>query len=118
MCLSAITWGGFSNIYIFWTYEDSESLFDEPYSRLMEEAIFKLPAEGETPEAWARRPLYARENRFWTAVYVVKSVEGLEESEEKRVLGEQVQRIKGVYAELWKTYKSLPRPPGSGRPDE
>lgn len=75
MCLSAITWGGFDNFYIFWSYEDSEALFDEPYSRLIEEAVWKIQAEGDSDEAYARRPLYARENRFWKAKYLRKMVD-------------------------------------------
>ncbi|ORY81770.1 cytidine deaminase-like protein, partial [Leucosporidium creatinivorum] len=94
MCLSAITWGGFDIFYIFWSYEDSETLFDEPYSRRINEAVWG-----------AQDGNYAHENRFWKAKYVVKMVEALEEGEVKSALQAQVARIKDTYAELWKKYK-------------
>lgn len=107
MCLASITWGGFDNIYIFWSYEDSEKFFDEPYSRRINEAVWG-----------AQDGNYHHENRFWKAKFVVRMVEALEESEVKTKLQAQVARIKATYAELWKTYKSMPRPPGSGNPEE
>ncbi|KAI5476188.1 hypothetical protein MNV49_000349 [Pseudohyphozyma bogoriensis] len=118
MCLSAITWSGFNNIFIFFPYSYSESHFDEPYSRLMTEAIWKIRAEGESEEEWKRRELYARKNRFWEARYVEEMVSGLEEGEEKRKFVRRVEGIKREYGKLWKRYEEIPRPPGSGRPDE
>lgn len=80
-------------------------------------SLWKLRAEGESDEAYARRPLYARENRFWKAKYVREMVGDLEEGEKKENLKRQVERVLERYAELWKRYKEVPRPPGSGDPE-
>lgn len=67
LCLSGITWGGFDNHFYLFTYEDTRDAFAIPYDIEILEEVFKIQGEGETDQSFAARPLYRKQNKFWTA---------------------------------------------------
>ncbi|WWD22267.1 hypothetical protein CI109_106758 [Kwoniella shandongensis] len=103
LCLSGITWSGFDNHYFLFTYEDTRDAFNIPHDIKILEEVFKVPTPSETPEAFAKRPLYNKSNAFWIARSVADLVNDLEGGEkntmEKRVkeIREEYNGLSGVY---------------------
>ncbi|WYZ35706.1 hypothetical protein EsH8_X_000353 [Colletotrichum jinshuiense] len=105
LCLSGIAWSGFREVYYLFTYEDSRDLFAIPHDIDILEEVFRVRAEGEPDDALARRPLYNRANRFFTARSVADLVAELPEGEERARWAAEVARVKGLYNALSDTYQ-------------
>ncbi|KAL8293556.1 hypothetical protein RQP46_000257 [Phenoliferia psychrophenolica] len=105
MCLSGITWSGFDNHYYLFTYEDTRDMFAIPHDIAILEAVFKVPVEGESADAFAKRPLYNKENKFWKAKSVADLVGELEAGEEKDALVVKMNRVRALYGDLSDTYQ-------------
>ncbi|KAF2124512.1 cytidine deaminase-like protein [Dothidotthia symphoricarpi CBS 119687] len=104
LCLSGITWSGFTEFYYLFTYEDSRDLFAIPYDIDILEQVFRVKGE-ETEEQLERRPLYNRTNKFFHAKSLVNVVGEIgDETEQKKWLAE-IDRIKGLYNALSETYQ-------------
>ena len=93
LCLSAITWSGFDNFYYFFGYEDTRDTFNIPHDLKILKEVFKVE-NGD----------YARENSFWQCHDLIDMVGQCSGAEGVR-LGAQVDRIRGIYDELSKTYQ-------------
>jgi tRNA(Arg) A34 adenosine deaminase TadA len=93
LCLSAITWTGFDNFYYFFGYEDTRDAFNIPHDLKILKEVFKVE-NGD----------YARENSFWQCHDLIDMVGQCSGAEGVR-LGAQVDRIRGIYDELSKTYQ-------------
>lgn len=104
LCLSGITWSGFTEFYYLFTYEDSRDLFSIPYDIDILEQVFRVQGE-ETDEQMHRRTLYNRRNKFFTARSMAELVaEVSDEGERSRLLAE-MQRVKAMYDALSETYQ-------------
>jgi tRNA(Arg) A34 adenosine deaminase TadA len=105
LCLSGITWAGFNEFYYLFTYEDSRDLFGIPYDIDILQEVFRVKGEGETDMEVERKPLYNRQNKFFTAKSFTDVVgEVQDEGERKRLMGE-IERVKELYNGLSETYQ-------------
>ncbi|KAJ9142324.1 Cytidine deaminase-like protein [Pleurostoma richardsiae] len=105
LCLSGITWAGFGEIYFLFTYEDSRDLFAIPHDIDILQEVFRVPAPGDTPETLAARPLYNRQNRFFTARSLAELVAEVEDEGERARWAAEVERVKALYNALSETYQ-------------
>jgi tRNA(Arg) A34 adenosine deaminase TadA len=104
LCLSGITWSGFKEFYYLFTYEDSRDLFSIPYDIDILEQIFRVQGE-ETNEQMAKRQLYNRRNKFFTAKSVVDVISEIEDDEHRRKSLAEADRVKALYNALSETYQ-------------
>ncbi|KAJ5017672.1 hypothetical protein K4K57_007863 [Colletotrichum sp. SAR 10_99] len=105
LCLSGITWSGFREVYYLFTYEDSRDLFAIPHDINILQEVFRVRAEEEGDEALARRELYNRTNKFFTARSVADLVKELPDEGERAHWTGEVERVKGLYNALSDTYQ-------------
>jgi len=105
LCLSAISWSGFDSFFYLFTYEDTRDVFTNPHDLKILEEVFKVKAEGETDEAYNRRPLYNRQNAFWTGKSVADLIEELDNPAEKAEMLERVRVVRERYNGLSHTYQ-------------
>lgn len=104
LCLSAITWAGFNEFYYLFTYQDSRDEFSIPYDLQILEEVYRVKAPGDTEETLKNRPLYNRDNHFFTSRSVADVVDTVEESKANE-FKQRVKLIKEQYYELSKTYQ-------------
>ncbi|KAI3394423.1 hypothetical protein diail_2673 [Diaporthe ilicicola] len=105
LCLSGITWAGFTEFYYLFTYEDSRDLFSIPYDIDILQEVFRVRAPGDTDESLAGRPLYNRTNKFFTGRSLAELVAEVEDpAEREKWLGE-IERVKKLYNGLSETYQ-------------
>ena len=104
LCLSGITWSGFSEFYYLFTYEDSRDLFSIPYDIDILQEVFRVQGS-ESDEQVQKRELYNRENKFFKAKSFADLVGLLETQEERDVWMKEVERVKGLYNSLSETYQ-------------
>jgi len=90
MCLSAITWAGFDNIYYLFGYAQTRDAFDIPHDLRILKEVFG----GE----------YARDNAYWTSHDIVHAATDLEDTSlEARI--EELTRIYGELSDLYQASK-------------
>ncbi|KKA28610.1 hypothetical protein TD95_005082 [Thielaviopsis punctulata] len=106
LCLSGITWSGFRRFYFLFTYEDSRDLFSIPYDIDILQEVFKVRVPGESDEAYAARPLYNKQNKFFKAEALIDLVDKLEDEKDKEFFASEIQRIKTYYNGLSETYQA------------
>jgi tRNA(Arg) A34 adenosine deaminase TadA len=100
LCLSAIVWAGFDNFVYFFTYEDTRDAFDIPYDIDILKSVFQVKEEGEDETSLEKRPLYNKQNKFFTAKSVAELLEEVDEGSVKEGFRHQVARIKRRYDTL------------------
>ncbi|KAG2197076.1 hypothetical protein INT46_008986 [Mucor plumbeus] len=105
LCLSAITWAGFNEFYYLFTYEDSRDEFAIPYDIQILEEVYRVKAPGDTEESFNNRPLYNRDNHFFTSRSVADVVDTMEASKIDE-FKQRINEIKKQYQELSKTYQN------------
>ena len=105
LCLSGITWSGFNEFYYLFTYEDSRDLFAIPYDIDILQSVYQVPSPGDTPETLAAKPLYNRQNKFFTARSVADLVAGIDDETERAKWTEKMTHVKTMYNELSDTYQ-------------
>lgn len=106
LCLSGITWSGFSEIYFLFTYEDSRDLFAIPHDIDILEQVFRVPSvAGETEEQLSARPLYNRTNKFFRARALGEVLGEVGDEKERERLRGEMERVKGLYGGLSKAYQ-------------
>ena len=107
LCLSGITWSGFSEVYFLFTYEDSRDLFSIPYDIDILESVFRVPsvAVAESDDELKKRPLYNRTNKFFMAKSLTEVVGGIDDEMERENLMREIERVKGMYNALSETYQ-------------
>jgi tRNA(Arg) A34 adenosine deaminase TadA len=94
LCLSAITWTGFDNIYYLFSHEDSRDSFAIPHDLKILKEVFTLDPGG-----------YNTENAFWKSYSLKKLVRELPEAERTR-LEARLARISATYDKLSQTYQA------------
>ena len=94
MCLSAITWAGYDNIYYFFAYEQTRDAFNIPHDLRILKELFG----GH----------YARKNAFWESHDIVRMTAALP-SPEKESLEARVEALTREYGELSDLYQSSKR---------
>lgn len=92
LCLSAITWSGFTNFSYLFTYEDSRDAFAIPHDLRILDEVFGV-SDGA----------YRRSNAFWEAHSVRDLVAGPSGSAAAQA---GIERLDELYAELSSTYQA------------
>ncbi|GAX80637.1 hypothetical protein CEUSTIGMA_g8072.t1 [Chlamydomonas eustigma] len=99
LCLSAITWTGFDNIYFLFSYADYKPIFDS--TKILKQ-VFGNP-NGE----------YRRENAYWSSYCIAKLVDDLEESDgRKKALQGRVAALRERYNGINKVYEEVTKAKG------
>lgn len=105
LCLSAIAWSGFNEVYFLFTHEDSKQRFAIPHDINILEEVFRVKAKGETDEDIKDRPLYNRNNKFFTAKSFAELAHEIQDDEERKRMFAEIERVKGLYDGLNETYQ-------------
>ncbi|KAK0382857.1 hypothetical protein NLU13_9740 [Sarocladium strictum] len=105
LCLSAIAWSGFKEVYFLFTHEDSKQRFSIPHDINILEEVFRVKATGETEEELKARPLYNRDNKFFKAKPFIELAEEIESEAEREKLVAEIERVKNLYDGLNETYQ-------------
>jgi hypothetical protein len=79
-------------------------LFSIPYDIDILEQVFRVQGE-DTEEQMARRALYNRKNKFFTAKSVADLIAEVADEDEKSNLFSELERVRGLYNELSETYQ-------------
>jgi tRNA(Arg) A34 adenosine deaminase TadA len=105
LCLSGITWSGFSEVYYLFTYEDSRDLFSIPYDIEILQEVFRVRGEGELEEQVQAKPLYNRTNKFFTAKSFADVVGAIEDDDGRKKWMLEIERVKSLYGALSERYQ-------------
>ncbi|KAI8884164.1 cytidine deaminase-like protein [Backusella circina FSU 941] len=104
LCLSAITWAGFNEFYYLFTYQDSRDEFAIPYDIQILEEVYRVKAPNDTEETFKDRPLYNRDNHFFTSRSVADLVDTLDAAKAEE-FKQRISEIKKQYNGLSQTYQ-------------
>ena len=88
MCLSAITWAGFNEIYFFFSHEDSRDDFNIPYDLLILKELFNLEPGS-----------YNKNNAFFTCKSIFSLINQLEPTKLTKAML-KVKELKHDYHQL------------------
>ncbi|KIX95852.1 uncharacterized protein Z520_08560 [Fonsecaea multimorphosa CBS 102226] len=105
LCLSGITWSGFNEFYYMFTYEDSRDLFAIPYDIDILKSVYQVPSPGDTEETLAAKPLYNRQNKFFTAQSLADLIDSVDDEAARTKLKSDLERVKKLYDQLSATYQ-------------
>jgi tRNA(Arg) A34 adenosine deaminase TadA len=93
MCISAITWAGFDNIYYFFSHLDSKDQFEIPHDLIILKEVFNL--EPGT---------YNKENKFWSCKSIISLISKLEIKRQFKLL-DKVSTIRQKYEKISDKYQ-------------
>ncbi len=93
LCLSAITWSGFDNIYYFFPYEETKSNFHIPHDLNILKEVFNIE-NGQ----------YSKINSYWQSHSILEKINDLEISE-KDLISPKISKIKQLYKDLSENYQ-------------
>jgi tRNA(Arg) A34 adenosine deaminase TadA len=97
LCISAITWGGYDNFYYLFSHEDSRDSFAIPHDIRIIREVFDTSGEPD-------RPLYNRQNAFWSSHSLPRMIASLDRGARERLLG-RMDDIGALYADLSARYQ-------------
>ena len=96
MCLSAITWTGFTKIYYFFPYEMTTNSFNIPHDvNILRQVFGKTDANN----------YYNKSNEYFKAYNIIEMIGNLQNSQQRKQLMERVDSIKIAYAKLSQQYQ-------------
>ena len=95
LCLSAITWSGFDNLYYFFSYEDTKSSFHIPHDLNILQEVFNIK-DGE----------YNRVNSYWKSLSIIDQIKKNEVLNNHDLI-EKIDKIKLLYADLSAQYQDV-----------
>lgn len=104
LCLSGITWSGFDNFYYLFSYEDTRDAFGIPHDIRILKEVYQVPDPDRTA-AHPDRPLYNRENAFFTAHGMTQLIASLDRGNREQLLG-RVDDLTALYADLSAAYQA------------
>ena len=93
LCLSAITWSGFNNIYYFFPYEKTTEMFNIPHDINILKEIFKLD-NGD----------YNKKNSYWRSYSITDEIRKFNDSA-KYNFENNIKKIYQEYGKLSKLYQ-------------
>ena len=91
LCLSAITWSGFDNIYYFFPYDDTKNLFNIPHDIKILKEVFNI-----------NNGSYNRKNYYWHSFSILNEIKKLKKTNNIQC---KIDRVYEEYDKLSKTYQ-------------
>ncbi|KAI9766310.1 MAG: hypothetical protein M1839_004925 [Geoglossum umbratile] len=107
LCLSGITWSGFKELYFLFTYDETRDLFSIPLDIEILEEVFRVRAPADTDETLAARPLYNKQNKFFTSKSLGELVDEVDDAAERERLKGEIGRVKEMYNEFIEMYQGI-----------
>ena len=94
MCLSAITWSGFDNLYYFFSYNDTKSSFHISHDLNILQEVFNIK-DGE----------YNKVNSYWKSLSIIDQIKENEVLNNHNLI-EKIDKIKLIYEDLSTQYQN------------
>ena len=104
LCLSGITWSGFDNFYYLFSYEQTRDAFGIPHDIRILKEVYQVP-DPDRDAVPADRPLYNRQNAFFTAHGIEQLIASLDRGSRELLLG-RIDNLTALYADLSAAYQA------------
>tara|TARA_A100000164_G_scaffold319829_1_gene301661 strand:+ start:722 stop:1303 length:582 start_codon:yes stop_codon:yes gene_type:complete len=93
LCLSAITWSGFDNLYYFFSYNDTKSNFHIPHDLNILQEVFNIK-DGK----------YNKVNSYWKSLSIIDQIKENKDANNHNLV-EKIDKIKLLYEDLSTQYQ-------------
>ena len=93
LCLSAITWSGFDNLYYFFSYNDTRSSFHIPHDLNILQEVFNIK-DGK----------YNKVNSYWKSLSIIDQIKENKDANNHNLF-EKIDKIKLLYEDLSTQYQ-------------
>lgn len=93
LCLSAITWSGFDNLYFFFSYNDTRSSFHIPHDLNILQEVFNIK-DGK----------YNKVNSYWKSLSIIDQIKENKDANNHNLV-EKIDKIKLLYEDLSTQYQ-------------
>ena len=93
LCLSAITWSGFDNLYYFFSYNDTMSNFHIPHDLNILQEVFNIK-DGK----------YNKVNSYWKSLSIIDQIKENKDANNHNLV-EKIDKIKLLYEDLSTQYQ-------------
>ena len=93
LCLSAITWSGFDNLYYFFSYNDTKSSFHIPHDLNILQEVFNIK-DGK----------YNKVNSYWKSLSIIGQIKENKDANNHNLV-EKIDKIKLLYEDLSTQYQ-------------
>ena len=93
LCLSAITWSGFDNLYYFFSYNDTKSSFHIPHDLNILQEVFNIK-DGK----------YNKVNSYWKSLSIIDQIKENKDANNHNLI-EKIEKIKLLYEDLSTQYQ-------------
>ena len=93
LCLSAITWSGFDNLYYFFSYNDTKSSFHIPHDLNILQEVFNIK-DGK----------YNKVNSYWKSLSIIDQIKENKDTNNHNLV-EKIDKIKLLYEDLSTQYQ-------------
>ena len=93
MCLSAITWSGFDNLYYFFSYDDTKSSFHIPHDLNILQEVFNIK-DGK----------YNKVNSYWKSLSIIDQIKENKYANNHNLI-KKIDKIKLLYEDLSTQYQ-------------
>ena len=93
LCLSAITWSGFDNLYYFFSYNDTMSNFHIPHALNILQEVFNIK-DGK----------YNKVNSYWKSLSIIDQIKENKDANNHNLV-EKIDKIKLLYEDLSTQYQ-------------
>ena len=93
LCLSAITWSGFDNLYYFFSYNDTKSSFHIPHDLNILQEVFNIK-DGK----------YNKVNSYWKSLSIIDQIKENKDANNHNLV-EKIDKIKLLYEDLSTQYQ-------------
>ena len=93
LCLSAITWSGFDNLYYFFSYNDTKSSFHIPHDLNILQEVFNIK-DGK----------YNKVNSYWKSLSIIDQIKENKDANNHNLI-KKIDKIKLLYEDLSTQYQ-------------
>tara|TARA_Y100000590_G_scaffold450339_1_gene589825 strand:- start:5160 stop:5750 length:591 start_codon:yes stop_codon:yes gene_type:complete len=95
LCLSAITWAGFTEFYYLYSYNETASKYNIPHDLNILREVFNIN-DGN----------YRKHNSYWKSYYIIDLINNLSD-DEKNIIKPLMKKIQNSYSQLSENYQSI-----------
>jgi tRNA(Arg) A34 adenosine deaminase TadA len=100
LCLSGIAWTGFPVVYHLFTYQNTHDLLGVSMDPDIIKEVFRVRAPSDTDETLRARPLYNKQNRYFSIMSISELIDKLQDEDERNRLKKEAERVKSLWAPL------------------